>query len=787
MPFATWRIRRLAASILVLLLGLGGTKIYAGVLNGVQPIESWLVWQLVPLWLALLVFSAAATSFGRFVLERALKMPAAPALEATVLSMAVGTIAFVLCLFVAGVLGLYGPAFALLLPALFLVVGARSGFQLLVRLRRDSARTPHTWTTTAAAGFGLVCLALQYLALMTPDALNYDSTWHHLKVAQDYARWRAIRPFPGDYNPALPHLTGVLHTWGFLLPGLHQAQRWMLALHLEFCLFLWTLAGVAAGVQRLLARYDLRSTWAAFFLFPIIFVYDSNIGGAADHVFAFFVMPTLLAALVACRTFSRSACVVLGVCLGGAALTKYQVVYLATPVLALFAGAWIFAGVKRRLKRPPADEVAAARARREWLWAPLLVAASGLAVFSPQPLLNLVFHHNPVYPFLQRLFTASTPSVPNGWLYVANIFQDNSWVPRGSFLQKLEHAVRLFFTFSFEPHYSFTKNIPAFGSLFTLLLPGLLLVRRRRAIAPAAFVASSAVLLWALTFNVDRNLQTFAPALVCVTAALIVELWQLGLLARLGLVPLIALQLAWGGDAPFYSSYDKLRSSLDLIRTSYEGRAAGRLDGYRSSYVAIGNALPKDAVVLLHGSHLSLGVDRDVLLDWTGFQGLIHYGHVRTPRELWDYYRRLGVTHLLYSPGERTASSKQEEVLFNALAVRHGGPARTFGGYRLVPLSERPAEERPYRVLCLGLGSYADGLYEIAQLGTIEPLPERLRVYAKPNQALTDGNASELLSRADAVISSSHSPSVANWDATFKADFEAVIRYSGAFGLWLRR
>jgi hypothetical protein len=84
-------------------------------------------------------------------------------------------------------------------------------------------------------------------------------------------------------------------------------------------------------------------------------------------------------------------------------------------------------------------------------------------------------------------------------------------------------------------------------------------------------------------------------------------------------------------------------------------------------------------------------------------------------------------------------------------------------------LSERPPEERPYRVLCIGLGSYADGLYEIAQLGTIESLPERLRVYAKPGQALTNENASELLRNADAVISSGRSPSVANWDATFNA------------------
>lgn len=789
MAFAEWRKGRLAASVFVLLLGLGGTALYAQFLNGVQPIRHWLAVDLLPLWFAVLVFSAAAMSFGRFLLDRVFALPVTPALEAAVLSMMVGTVAFVSCMFLAGVLGLFGPTFALLLPAAFLTVGARSGWQLLRRIREESARSPHTYLSTAAAGFGLICLGLQYLALMTPEAINYDATWHHLKVAQDYARWGEIRPFPGDYNPALPHLTGVLHTWGFLLPGLSRGQRWMLVLHLEFSLFLWTLAGIAAGVQRVLGDYTQRSSWAAFFLFPIIFVYDSNLGGAADHVFAFFVMPTLLATLDLCRTFSRSACVLVGIGLGATALTKYQVVYLGGPIALLLAFSWVHAGVRHyfRSRTGQTGDAAWLRARRDWLWAPAWVAASFFVVFLPQPALNIAFHHNPVYPFMQRVFTASTPTVPNGWYYVANIFQDKNWVPPGDFGDQLRHAARLFFTFSFEPHYTFTKNVPAFGSLFTLLLPGLLVVRRRGALFQAAFLASGALFLWALTFNVDRNLQTFAPAIVCVTAAVLIELWDLGVLARVGLVPLIALQLVWGGDAPFYSAYDRLRASMDQIRRSYEGRGKGRLDSYGSGLGSLGESLPKDAVVLLHGQHVSLGLDRDVVLDWTGFQGLVSYSGLRTPRQLWDYFRQRGITDLLYVPGGKIASSKQEEVLFNALATRHGS-SRHSAGYRLVSLSKTPPPpEQPYRVLVLGLGTYANGLYDVTRLDTIEDMPERLRRYAAPEQPFGNENALELLGQADAVISAGRSPSVDGWDTELNARFERSVQFPNAYTLWLRR
>src|SRR6185295_2774536 len=176
-----------------------------------------------------------------------------------------------------------------------------------------SARSRPDPIATAVIVFGVLCLGLLYLQAMTPDALDYDPRWYHLTVAQDYAREGKIVPFPADYPKCYPHLASLVYTWGFLVPGLNDPLRWMLALHNEFCLFLWTLVGVAAGVAWLVEKARVRGAWVAFFLFPGIFLYDSHIGGGADHVVAFFAVPLFLAALRAASDLSPRRCALVGI------------------------------------------------------------------------------------------------------------------------------------------------------------------------------------------------------------------------------------------------------------------------------------------------------------------------------------------------------------------------------------------------------------------------------------------------------------------------------------------
>lgn len=778
---------RLSAAVVALLVCAYGTKHYFGVVDKVYVAKHWLFWDLATIWFWMAVLSIACLSAGHFVLER-LKLDIPP-LEATVQSMAVGVVMFVMFMYAGGALKLYGPVFAVVLPAAFIVTGARSlarlGRTLWAALREPAVSSPFVWLISA---LGACCIGLVYLGAMTPDALNYDSTWSHLVIAQDYARNGGIIKFWGNYNMGVPHLASLVHTWGYTVPGLHHpALRWMMALHNEFGLFCWTLVGVTAGVRHMLAEPSVRGAWAGFFLFPIIFVYDNNLGGAADHVAAFFVVPFYLAAAALWDRPNARFALLAGIAAAGGVLTKYQAVYVIVPVALLFAArfAVLAVRVRRGTLRPADPKVGYA----DLVVVPLVLVGTVALLVAPHFLKNVIFYNNPLYPFAQDVFTGSTPSSPNFGPLIRYHFTDDNWRPKGTTFEKLVHALKLFWSFSFSPHYSLTRNVPAFGSLFTLLLPTLLVLRNAARIRFAAAVASGSVLLWAYTYNIDRNLQIFLPLIVCVTVALIVRVWRLGWIARVGLVPLVLLQLVWGGDALFYSAAPRIESSMKLISSGYHGMAERRYDGYRSAFLAITRALPKDSRVLLHTSHVTLGIDREVVMDWNSFQGFISYEGISTPRELYDYLSKRNITHILFKPRSGGAPTKQEEVLFYAL-ITEGTSATvgTYGGYRLLRFpSQAPSERSPYRVLSLGIPGYTDGLYPIKRLNAQEHLPAYVRSYAEPDERVPPAPESRanFISRVDAVILGASTRLDAAAETMLRERFSRVVSYPGYYSVWI--
>ncbi len=778
---------RFVTAGVALAVGLAGTGVYLNVLDQVYPIDTWLFWSMAALWGWLFTFSLACVCMGQLILERMLRLALNP-LESALQSMSVGVVAFVMCMYLGGALGLYGPVFAVLLPLAFTAAGARSGLRLIERFRveRSLAKPMRPFAALVSAA-GVGCAALVYLQAMTPDSLNYDSTWTHLVIAQDYARNGRIVPLPGNYNMCVPHLASIIHTWGWTVPGLGRpALRWMMALHNEFGLFVWTLVGVSAGVRRLTGEPGLRAAWVGFFLFPIIFVYDNNLGGAADHIAAFFAVPMLLAALALWETFTPNRAALLAITAAGGLLTKYQMAYLFVPIALLLTARWALLAFRLRRGRPLSGD--ASVGWRELGRTPLVLCGVGALLVAPHFLKNLIFYNNPVYPLATELFTGSWPTVPGGADLIRYVFTDDKWRPKGSALEKLWHAAKLFFTFSFYPHYSFTRSVPAMGSLFTLLLPLLVVLPRVGRIWFGAVMASGAILIWAYTYNVDRNLQIFMPLMACVAVAVLVRAWRLGWLARAGLAPLVLLQVVWGSDALFYSGYGRLESSVNLIRTGFEGNAHGRLEGYRRTFLSLEAAIPEQARVLLHTSHVSLGIDREVIQDWAGFQGLISYDGLRSVRELYDYFSAHGITHILFEPGARGAPSKQEEILFHGLVTGYAEPMGTFGHFRLLRMPEiPPPDEAPYRVAMLGMAPYEDGLYPVEALSTKEGLPGSLQHYAAPSEPMPAGPDvwTQLLSQADAAIVNANAHPDAASKRLLNRRFKVGERYHGYFTVYV--
>ena len=737
--------RTVVRNLVIAALCLAGVVIYFNTVAEQYPVKDWLFWRMLVLWSWCGLFQLACVSMGHLVLTRVLKMDDLPTLEKLVASMTIGVVAFTIAMYVGGALALYRPWFAIALPIAMFLPGAPALWRLAASWRQRALATPPLrlgpWATAAIVG-GVLCLALLYLESMTPAALNYDSRWYHITVAQDYAREGRIVRFPADINKAFPQLASFIFTWDWLLPGLNVSLRCMLALHSEFFLFVWTLAGVAAVVAWMADRARVPGAWAAFFLFPSIFVYDSNIGGSADHVLAFFTPLIFLAAVRAAQDLSPRRCALLGCAAAGAVLTKYQALYMLAPVTVLLAGGWLVLLLRKR----PADR------RQLWL-GPATLLAVGVALTLPHFLKNAIYYHNPFFPFAISTFKGTTPNQP-GLAEMLGMYVSDPAIPRGTAAEVVRSTWNNIRTFFFNRPYSF-------GLIFPLILPLVPFVRGGRRLWITTGVALGGFVVWAFTYAVERYLQAVVPMFAAVTAGVVMFAWRQGWLARAGVLALVATQIVWGGDALFYSGFGRLDDAISMIRSGSEGRAKHRFDPYLASQVALSQSLPSNAVVLFHNTRLSLGVNRPTLQDLPGYQGLISYRGVKTARELIEMYRSFGITHMAHERGAWPTLSKQEEVVIGAFLARYARNISHHGEYEVVELpAELPPVEAPYRVLTLGINGYADGVYPVEALNVIDPLPERMKHYPPPAIPAPEGSPESLaaLDTVDVVLATSQHP-----------------------------
>jgi hypothetical protein len=733
-------VPRQLTTVALVAICLGGAAIFANAVDRYYPIRDWLFWHLASIWGYELLFTAACLSIGHLVLVRMLGIRGLPRLEQAVVSMALGVIAFTMAMYMAGALALLRPWFAIALPVLMVTANGTAILDIIRDINR-AAKVASRVSLLAAVltCAGVLCVAWIYLALMAPSSLNCDARWFHITAAQDFAREGRIVPAMADWARNAPHLTSIVHTWAFLVPGLSVPVRWMMVLHTEFTLFVFTLAGVTAAVRAILRTRGAAFAWTAFFLFPSIFVYDSNLGGAADHVLAFFAIPLLVTTLRNLESPSvRMGCCT-GLIAGGALLTKPQGIYMVVPVAVLLGVRALTDAAMGRLRKG-----APATAR---MWPSALAFSSGaLLVMLPYFIENAVFHHNPVFPFFMELFP-SFPALPDGQrLYDEHL----AHIEKGPLIPRVRDALKLLFTFSFEHHSPYAiKPMPFIGSLFSLLIPVAVFFREKR-LWYALFIAVVAFLCWACNFPSARNLQGFLPIMVAFAAALIARLWSQGFAVRTAVFSLIALQVVWGADEPFLSSHGAIAGSMSLIRSGAEGRAAGRFDGYRANFRSLGKAIPSDGLLLLHTTYDQLGIDRRIVLDWPGFQGLIDYRPMRTARDVFDRFRAIGITHIAVDRSW-PAHSKQEEAVFDAFLYRYGVKKTEIAPYQLWTLpAEPPPTEPPYRVLCLGLNDYPDGLYDVDELDKLDDGRQDPR---SPIVSLDDpANAAFLMRLADVIF-----------------------------------
>ena len=678
-----------------------------------SPVKDWLVWRLMVVWGFQLLFIAGCLSLGGLVCWRLMRdFDELPGLEATVLAMAIGVVGFVFAIYIVGAMRLLGPTAAILMPLAMIAAAAR--FSPLPGRFFASLRTWRPRLTPqriAILAFGVVGVGAVYLRVLNPYAAGHDAHWTHVVIAQDIAREGRLVAFPADWAKNFPHLASMVYAWSFMVPALGFGMRMLMVMHAEFVLFLFTLAGVVAAVRWLVgSRTGHGLAWVGFFLFPNIVIYDSDLCASADHIAAFLMLPMCLAVARGIeRPDKRGAWILGGVLMGAALTTKVQCAYLSMVLCVLVTA---FACARSIFSLMRGSGVAGLRMR---MAGPVTLAACVLLGASPYLIENTVFYHNPVYPFRQDVFRQSRPAIADAPSLVNKILTgDNRHGPTGETRwARIKEGLKLVFTFAFEPHYSFKGDRPTFGFLFTLLAPLALFLPNARRLMFGALVGAAAVFAWAMTYQIDRNLQIVLPVLVAVTLGTMVRIWSLGWLARLALCLPVVLQVAWNAEYLL----EPVQPMLEEARIG----ALGLIDARDSlAHRNMAERLPQDAVVLMHTQHHSLGLDRKVLHDTGGFQGLIDDRPLHTARALYERLHQLGITHLVWDWRENS-SSRQEQIVFTIFVTLDAVRMGTFGPNELAAMPESaPPVERPYRTLMLGFPPYGDGVYTVDQLSMFD-------------------------------------------------------------------
>jgi hypothetical protein len=770
-PWFGGRGLRWAGACLALVSGL---VVFAWVADQHYPLGEWLLFMYLRYWLYAALFAAASLSVGLALAKLVVRKPWQVG-DYLTLAFALGVLAFALGIFLGGLAMLYGRGFFFAWPGLLLALTGRRAWRDLHRLRRSLGRgivarlLPHGWVECAAALFLAASLVAVYLLVMTPLNVGGDSYWYHLPIAEHYVASGGIRPFTeGWYLGTYPHLASLLYTWAFQSPG-DLFDHVALSSHIEWALFLATLAGVSVLARQLLGGIRVPYAAAAVFLFPGIFLYDSSLITGADHILAFWAPALGIALIRMGERFTVREAALAGALVGATILTKYQGSYFFVPAVLLTL-------------------VLAIRAKR--IRPVIAWGIACLAISSAHWLKNWIFYGDPFYPLLNKIF-ADHPFHEGA---ADLMYWDAQFLLTGTFWQKVTKTLAALVNFSFVPHdwSGFHGDRPVFGSLFTLLIPVLpFLAGRKRRLWLTIIGIHLGVLVWFVTNHQDRYLQALVPWMAACTAGILCMAWRSGLPVRIAVFLLVGFQVAWGADVYFIRSHamigdSPLKPLIDHIAAGQQRRYAERRKLHFGSLQAVGERLPASAKVLIHERHDRLGLGTASISDTLAWQGAVDYKVLDTPKETYELWRQLGATDVLWWPdrGNMSPSELAREAGFARSVDLWGDQPETIGDKRLIKLRSEARDEalaeQPTTIAWLGCGGDPPtGIYS----------PRGL-VQGSPSQTLAQDDLRHeplnKLAAANAIVLRPSCDYVGQASADIPGQFKQMIQ-AGDVSLWVRR
>ena len=744
-------------SIVTLGVLLLATALFGTVVNRHYPLEQWLFFRYAVYWIATATWLAGALGVGHLVVTRTFRLRL-PTHEATVAALAVGLLAFEMAMLVLGMVHAFKSTAFFAAPIAFVGAGFAGLRELFVRWRRlfVRARPRLGLLGIASIAFGFLVLAMIYFAALTPENIQFDSRWKHMSLAEDWVAYGGLRRRDeGWLFSARPHMTSLLYTWAFLLPGSLLFDKMLLCAHLELAIFfVTTVVGIPALVRRLVPRADPRVVWAARFLFPGVLLYDSSLSGGAVHIGALFGVPVAFLLFKVWKRLELRPTLLLATVLAGGVLVKETIALMLVPfpALAVVVRAKFLFFQKLRGRATPEE------ARNAWV-SPLAAAGLALGLTAPLWLENLVWYGDPLYPSLHSFFSPRPWSEDAAYRFAWGYQDAQLWAPSRD-LEGLLETFRALFTYSFEPHdwKKFHRNVPVFGSLFTLLVFCLPFCRGTRRLWVFVAWIHVAIFAWYSVHHQDRYLQGILPLMAAATAAIMILVArQHGAVVRVALGALVAFQLVWGGDVYFLQTHamakSPLKKSIDLLSSGFEKKGDSRF-GVQSSFQAIGKNLPKRARLLLHDTNINLGTGVTTVLDNPGWQYGIEYGKTKSPTEVHDLFLRLGVTHVFgKTEKSKGTDSIAGDIRFYDYLRRRAEKSRSVSGGLLVEVRDKPEGPFDDSVGVVSCGDdYEPGLYRVEDLST-PPFGPRTKQLPKPRAvAELPEDAADLVRQSEFVV-----------------------------------
>jgi hypothetical protein len=706
------------------------------------PLYRWQIWRYLAFWLVALGWGFSLTAAGDALLRRVLSRRL-PMLEQLTLAFGLGLLLFGLTTFIVGLLGLLGRAYYFITPLVFAALGARP---LVLYCRRWLAhvfRQPLRMTpvTLAVFAFGALGGSLIYFPIIAPSHVGVDSSIYHIPIAEHYVAAGAIRPFRDGWVPgAGPQLASLVYAWGLLTPGFDFVDRILVLAHLEYVVFLMTLLGISALASYLIGAGRASLAWVAIFLFPALFKHELQ--QAADHVAALWFPPLYLCFFRAWDEIDQRFTGLTASFAAAALLTKYTSIAMVVPVALGILGR----GVALLFTKPE---------RRTRTLAALGAAlALGATLTAAHWLKNLLWYGDPVYPMLHGRLP-SRPWNADAALFVgAYLNEIGTFTPERSLSGVLE-TIQAPFTFSFKSFefYDYHRDVPYFGSLFTIASLTALFIGVARKTLGLILCLHVALAVWYWQSHAERYLQAILPGMAAVVAVVFRAAWSSGWLNRLPVALAVGLQLVWGADVfGLPLKVDWYRRALSVVGATFHGHDPYRTQGL-GPFIEVSARLPKDAVVLVHDLQWHLGLERQSLNDWVGVQGGIQYARHVSARETHDLLRTLGATHLAWGfpSGDGSVAA---ELRFLDYAERFGRNRFEKAGLRVAEVpATPPPPEPPDSVLIQSCREpYAPGLYDFARTAVPVIQGRHLGKYPPPEVALTPENAPELVARATFAV-----------------------------------